>query len=203
VVEPFCWRTLDQASRRDRPRKDPLAPPTGPMARMCSPGEYFAEKSAATLLLYGERSSIRRPVGPHHTRSEIQVLRAKTMVAGLVTYDDRQGCAVLQRSSIFQGDWGVKLSDASLSDVSLANGRGAGNHDHRRRVGFQPGPELAAPLPRIAIPGLIPVDGRPMARAAIGPARGKTARPRCRRCFRPRRDLCRSAVQGWQSVEGQ
>src|SRR5258708_33009061 len=100
----------------------------------------------------------------------------KTMVAGLVKFDEAQGWRGATSKLDISGDWGVKLADVkSLSDV--APWRMAvvlETSDQSARIGFQPGRELGGAVAKDRQTGNITLDGVRWARAVSGPARGKT-----------------------------
>jgi penicillin-binding protein 1A len=141
-------------------------------------GEYFAEEVRRDIFeRYGEKKlyegglSVRTTLDP-----KIQVMARKTMVAGLVTYDEQQGWRGPLSKLDISGDWGVKLADVkSLSDVSpWRMAVVLETSDQSARIGFQPGRELGGAVAKDRQTGLITVDGVKWARAASGPARGKT-----------------------------
>src|ERR1700682_4123571 len=100
----------------------------------------------------------------------------RTMVAGLVTFDEQQGWRGAISKLDISGDWGVKLADVkSLSDISpwrLAVVLETSSDS--ARIGFQPGRELGGAVSKDRQTGLITLDGVKWAKAASGPARGRT-----------------------------
>jgi penicillin-binding protein 1A len=141
-------------------------------------GEYFAEEVRRDIFeRYGEKKlyegglSVRTTLDP-----KIQVMARKTMVAGLVNYDEAQGWRGAPNKLDISGDWGIKLADVkSLSDI--APWRMAvvlEISDQSARIGFQPGRELGGAVNKERETGIVTLDGVRWARAASGPARGKT-----------------------------
>ncbi len=91
--------------------------------------EYFAEEVRRYLVEnYGEKKlyegglSVRTTLDP-----KLQMLARKTMVNGLVSFDESKGYRGPLAKIDISGDWGLKLADVkSLSDIdTLADGGGA------------------------------------------------------------------------------
>jgi penicillin-binding protein 1A len=162
----------------DQARKDPLIVASHSNAAHIFAGEYFAEEVRRDIFeRYGERKlyegglSVRTTLNP-----KLQVMARKTMAAGLVNFDEAQGWRGPLSKLDISGDWGVRLADVrSLSDI--APWRMAvvlEVSDQSARIGFQPGRELGGAVSRERQTGLITLDGVRWARAAAGPARGRT-----------------------------
>jgi len=141
-------------------------------------GEYFAEEVRRDILeRYGEKKlyegglSVRTTLDP-----KIQVVARKAMVAGLVNFDEQQGYRGAISQLDMSGDWGVKLASVkSLSDVSPWRiAVVLETSDQSARIGFQPGRELGGAVSKQRETGLVTLDGVKWARAASGPAEGKT-----------------------------
>jgi penicillin-binding protein 1A len=158
-------------------RKDPLTVTNRANGAHMFAGEYFAEEVRRDVFeRYGEKKlyegglSVRTTLDP-----KIQMEARRTMVAGLVRYDEEQGYRGPVSKLDISGDWGVKLADVkSLSDISpwrmavvLETG------DQSARIGLQPGRELGGALSKERQTGLITLDGVKWARAA-GPVKGRT-----------------------------
>jgi len=75
------------------------------------------------------------------------------------------------------GDWGVKLAEIkSLSDISpWRMAVVLETSDQSARIGFQPNRELGGAISKQRETGLITLDGIKWAKAASGPAKGRTA----------------------------
>jgi penicillin-binding protein 1A len=162
----------------DKARKDALAVTNRTNAAHIFAGEYFAEEVRRDVFeRYGEKKlyegglSVRTTLDP-----KLQVVARKTMAAGLVNFDEAQGWRGAGNKLDISGDWGVKLADVkSLSDISpwrLAVV--LETSDQSARIGFQPGRELGGAVAKERQTGNITLDGVRWARAAAGPARGKT-----------------------------
>jgi penicillin-binding protein 1A len=162
----------------DKARKDPLIVTNRINAAHIFAGEYFAEEVRRDVFeRYGEKKlyegglSVRTTLDP-----KIQVMARKTMAAGLVNYDENQGWRGATSKIDVSGDWGVKLADIrSLSDISpWRMAVVLETSEQSARIGFQPGHELGGAVLKERQTGNIPLDGVRWAKAAAGPARGKT-----------------------------
>src|SRR3979411_2527534 len=107
---------------------------------------------------------------------KIQVMARKTMAAGLVTFDEQQGWRGAISKIDISGDWGVKLADIkSLSDISpWRMAVVLETSEQSARTGFQPGRQLGGAVAKERQTGNITLDGVRWAKAASGPARGRT-----------------------------
>ncbi|UFX48639.1 penicillin-binding protein 1A [Bradyrhizobium sp. 41S5] len=147
----------------DKARKDPLNVTSRSNGAHIFAGEYFAEEVRRDIFeRYGEKKlyegglSVRTTLDP-----KIQVMARKTMVAGLVNYDEAQGWrGALQKLDV-SGDWGVKLADVkSLSDISpWRMAVVLETSDQSARIGFQPGRELGGAVSKERQTGIITMDG--------------------------------------------
>jgi len=162
----------------DKARKDALVVTNRTNAAHIFAGEYFAEEVRRDVFeRYGEKKlyegglSVRTTLDP-----KLQVIARKTMAAGLVNFDEAQGWRGAGNKLDIAGDWGVKLADVkSLSDISpwrLAVV--LETSDQSARIGFQPGRELGGAVAKERQTGNVTLDGVRWAKAASGPARGKT-----------------------------
>src|SRR5206468_8281016 len=141
-------------------------------------GEYFAEEVRRDIFeRYGEKKlyegglSVRTTLDP-----KLQVMARKTMVAGLVNYDEATGYRGAIQKIDISGDWGVKLADIkSLSDISpWRMAVVLETSDQSARIGFQPGRELGGAVSKDRQTGLITLDGVKWAKPTAGPGRGKS-----------------------------
>lgn len=162
----------------DKARKDPMIVTSRSNAAHVFAGEYFAEEVRRDILeRYGEKKlyegglSVRTTLDP-----KLQVIARKTMTNGLVNFDEAQGWRGAPHKIDISGDWGVKLAEMkALSDISpwkMAVVLDVA--DQSARIGFQPGRELGGAVLKDRHIGIIPLDGVRWAKAASGPARGRT-----------------------------
>ena len=158
-------------------RKEPLNVTSRSNAAHIFAGEYFAEEVRRDIFeRYGEKKlyegglSVRTSLDP-----KLQMMARKSMVAGLVKFDEAQGFRGAPHKIDITGDWGVKLAEVkSLSDISpwrMAVVLEA--NDQSARVGFQPGRELGGAVLKTRDTGLISLDGVRWAKPAAGPNRFK------------------------------
>lgn len=163
----------------DKARKEPLAVTNRSNGAHTFAGEYFAEEVRRDIFeRYGEKKlyegglSVRTTLDP-----KIQVMARKTMVAGLVNYDEQQGYRGAISKLDISGDWGVKLAEIkSLSDISpWRMAVVLETSDQSARIGFQPNRELGGAVSKQRETGLITLDGVKWAKAAQGTAKGRAA----------------------------
>jgi penicillin-binding protein 1A len=159
-------------------RKEPLVVTSRANAAHIFAGEYFAEEVRRDIFeRYGEKKlyegglSVRTTLDP-----KLQVMARKSMVTGLVNFDEAQGWRGAQHKIDISGDWGVKLAEVkSLSDISPWRMAVVLEiSDQSARIGFQPGRELGGAVSKTRDTGLISLDGVRWAKAASGPTRFKT-----------------------------
>src|SRR5579871_5693255 len=165
------------AADADKARKSPLTVTNRANSAHTFAGEYFAEEVRRDILeRYGEKKlyegglSVRTTLDP-----KIQMEARKTMVAGLVKYDEQQGYRGAISKLDISGDWGVKLADIkALQDVSpwrLAVVLDIS--EQSARIGFQPSRELGGAVSKERQTGIITLDGVKWARATAGPTKGR------------------------------
>ena len=162
----------------EKARKDPLVVTNRTNGAHTFAGEYFAEEVRRDIFeRYGEKKlyegglSVRTTLDP-----KIQLEARKTMVAGLVRYDQEQGYRGAVQKLDISGDWGVKLADVkSLSDISPWQMAVVLEvSDQSARVGFQPTRDLGGAVNKQRKTGIVTLDGVKWAKAAQGNTRGKT-----------------------------
>src|SRR6266436_2597837 len=162
----------------DKARKEPLVVTNRTNVAHVFAGEYFAEEVRRDILeRYGEKKLYEGGLSVRTTLDrKIQVMARKTMAAGLVNYDEQQGWRGPVSKLDISGDWGVKLADVkSLSDISpWRMAVVLETSDQSARVGFQPGRELGGAVSKQRQTGIITLDGVRWAKAAAGPAKGRT-----------------------------
>lgn len=163
----------------EKARKEPLAVTNRSNGAHTFAGEYFAEEVRRDIFeRYGEKKlyegglSVRTTLDP-----KIQVMARKTMVTGLVNYDEQQGYRGAISKLDISGDWGVKLAEIkSLSDISpWRMAVVLETSDQSARIGFQPNRELGGAVSKQRETGLITLDGVKWAKAAQGAAKGRAA----------------------------
>src|ERR1700744_6183064 len=167
-----------KATDADKARKEQLIVTNRTNGAHTFAGEYFAEEVRRDIFeRYGEKKLYEGGLSVLTTHDpNIQLEARKTMVAGLVRYDEEQGYRGAIEKLDISGDWGVKLADVkSLSDVSpwqMAVVLEVSNDS--ARIGFQPARDLGGAVNKQRKTGLISLDGVKWAKAAQGNTRGKT-----------------------------
>ncbi|MDB5656038.1 MAG: Penicillin-binding protein [Tardiphaga sp.] len=162
----------------DKARKDPLTVTNRTNAAHIFAGEYFAEEVRRDILeRYGEKKlyegglSVRTTLDP-----KLQVMARKTMVNGLINYDEARGWRGATSKLDISGDWGVKLAEVkSLQDIApwrLAVVLDVS--DQSARIGFQPGRELGGAVLKDRQTGNLTLDGVRWAKPTTGPIKGRT-----------------------------
>ena len=162
----------------DKARKEPLVVTNRGNGGHIFAGEYFAEEVRRDIFeRYGEKKlyegglSVRTTLDP-----KMQGMARRTMVAGLVNYDEAQGWRGAISKLDISGDWGVALADVkSLSDI--APWRMAvvlESSDQSARIGFQPSRELGGAVARDRQTGLITLEGVRWTKVAAVTTKGKT-----------------------------
>ena len=178
VIDRLAENGWIKQSEAAAARKEPLVVTNRANAAHIFAGEYFAEEVRRDIFeRYGETKlyegglSVRATLDP-----AIQVMARKTMVAGLVNYDEALGWRGAPTKIDLAGDWGPKLADIkSLSDISpWRMAVVLETSDQSARIGFQPGRELGGAVSRARDTGLITLDGVKWARPTTGPAKGRT-----------------------------
>src|SRR5882724_5052128 len=178
VVDRLLENGWIKQAEADKARKEPVAVTNRSNAAHTFAGEYFAEEVRRDIFeRYGEKKlyegglSVRTTLDP-----KLQVMARKSMAAGLVNFDEAQGWRGASSKLDITGDWGVKLAEIkSLSDISpwrLAVV--LETSDQSARIGFQPGRELGGAVAKERQTGNITLEGVRWAKAAAGPARGRT-----------------------------
>jgi penicillin-binding protein 1A len=156
----------------EKAKKEPLAVTPRPTGAHIFAAEYFAEEVRRDLndrfgekKLYEGGLSVRTTLDP-----KLQVIARKTLVDGLVRFDETQGYRGAVVKVDLAGDWGVKLADVkALSDVApwrLAVVLEA--NDQSARIGLQPGREPSGAVSKTREIGNVPLDGVKWAKPTTG-----------------------------------
>ena len=162
----------------EKARKEPLVVTSHANSAHIFAGEYFAEEVRRDIFeRYGEKKlyegglSVRTTLDP-----KIQMEARKTMVAGLVNYDEAQGYRGPISKLDISGDWGVSLADIkSLSDISpWRMAVVLETSEQSARIGFQPGRDFGGAVTKQRETGIITLDGVRWAKPVSGSARGRT-----------------------------
>src|SRR6202795_690164 len=159
----------------DQAKKAPLDVTVRSTGEHIFTAEYFAEEVRRYLYdNYGEKKlyegglSVRTTLDP-----KLQVVARKTMINGLVNFDESQGYRGAVTTIDVGGDWGVKLADAkSLSDIEPWRMAGVLQvDDQSARIGLQPARDPSGAVVKEREFGIVPLDGVKWAKPASGPAK--------------------------------
>ncbi|HEY8334117.1 MAG TPA: penicillin-binding protein 1A [Tardiphaga sp.] len=178
VVDRLLENGWIKQADADKARKDVLSVTSRSNAAHIFAGEYFAEEVRRDIFeRYGEKKlyegglSVRTTLDP-----KLQVMARKTMVNGLINFDEAHGWRGAANKLDITGDWGVKLAEVkSLSDI--APWRLAvvlETSDQSARIGFQPGRELGGAVLKDRQTGNLTLEGVKWAKPTAGPTKGRT-----------------------------
>ncbi|MCC6890806.1 MAG: penicillin-binding protein 1A [Hyphomicrobiales bacterium] len=177
VLDRMAEDRFITAQVAEEAKREPLVVTTRPTGPQIPASEYFAEEVRRYIhdkysekALYEGGLSVRTTLDPN-----LQKAARKTLVDGLVRYDESAGYrGAIQRIEV-AGDWGARLADIkALSDIApwrLAVVLEVS--DQSARIGFQPAREPGGSLVRQREFGVVSFDGVRWAKPASGPQRGR------------------------------
>jgi penicillin-binding protein 1A len=177
VIERMVEDKFLTVAQAEQAKKDPLKVTQRPTGAHIFAAEYFAEEvrryvndNFTEKKLYEGGLSVRTTLDP-----KLQVQARKSLIDGLVKFDESQGYrGNITKIEIF-GDWGAKLAEVkALSDIApwrQAVVLDVG--DQAARVGFQPGRDPGGAVVREREIGTITLEGVKWAKAAFGPTKGR------------------------------
>ena len=185
VIDRMVEDGFITADAGDKAKKEPLDVTVRPTGAHTFAAEYFAEEVRRYIFEnYGEKKlyegglSVRTTLDP-----KMQVLARKTMINGLVNFDEKQGWRGPVTKIDIDGDWGVKLADVkSLSDIDpwrLAVVLEV--NDQSARIGLQPPRDPGGAVVKEREVGIMPLEGVKWAKPAGRPAKPTSASARCLR----------------------
>ena len=163
------------ADAGERAKKEPLSVTVRPTGAHIFEAEYFAEEVRRYIYEnYGEKKLYEGGLSVRTTLdTKLQALARKSMINGLVNFDEQQGWRGPVGTIDVTGDWGVKLADVkSLSDIDpwrLAVVLEV--NDQSARIGLQPPRDPAGNVVKERAVGIVPLDGVKWAKPAGGPAK--------------------------------
>jgi penicillin-binding protein 1A len=177
VIDRMVEDRLLTAALGEQAKKDPLKVTQRPTGAHIFAAEYFAEEvrryvndNYTEKKLYEGGLSVRTTLDP-----KLQVQARKSLIDGLVKFDENQGYrgAITKIETI--GDWGAKLAEVkALSDI--APWRQAvvlDVADQSARIGFQPGRDPSGTVVRDREIGNVTLEGVKWAKAVFGPTKGR------------------------------
>jgi penicillin-binding protein 1A len=158
------------AQEAEAAKKEPLKVTTRPTGAHVFAAEYFAEEVRRYIAdNYTEQKLYEGGLSVHTTLDpKLQVLARKSLVDGLVRFDEGQGYHGAISKIDPAGDWGIKLADVrALSDVTpwrLAVV--LDSSDQQARVGLQPGRDGGGAVLKDRDVGLVTLDSVKWAKSA-------------------------------------
>src|ERR1700684_1605170 len=175
VIDRMAEDGYITAAEADKAKKSPLDVTVRPTGEHIFTAEYFAEEVRRYLYdNYGEKKlyegglSVRTTLDP-----KLQVVARKTMINGLVNFDESQGYRGAVTTIDVSGDWGVKLADAkSLSDIDPWRMAVVLQvDDQSARIGLQPARDPSGAVVKDREIGIVPLEGVKWAKPATGPSK--------------------------------
>jgi penicillin-binding protein 1A len=175
VIDRMAEDGYITAAQAEKAKKDPLEVTVRPTGAHIFAAEYFAEEVRRYLYeKYGEKKlyegglSVRTTLDP-----KLQVVARKTMINGLVNFDEGQGYRGAITTIDTGGDWGIKLAEIKpLYDVDPWRMAVVLQvDDQSARIGLQPPRDPAGAVVKDREVRLITLDGVKWAKPAGGPAK--------------------------------
>jgi penicillin-binding protein 1A len=160
------------AEAGEKARKEPLNIAVRPAGAHTFEAEYFAEEVRRYISeKYGDKKLYEGGLSVRTTLdTKLQVLARKTMINGLVNFDEALGWRGAVTKVDTGGDWGVKLADVkSLSDAEpwrLAVVLEV--NDQSARIGLQPARDPGGTVVKDREVGIVPLDGVKWAKPVNG-----------------------------------
>src|SRR5690348_8700413 len=178
VLDRMAEAGFIKSADAENAKRSPLGVTTKVAGTRLFAAEYFAEEVRRELYeRYGEKKlyegglSVRTSLDP-----KLQALARKTLIDGLVKFDESQGWRGPVAKIDIGADWGVKLADVkALNDVApwrLAVVLEVS--DQTARIGLQPGREPGGFVSKARAVGILPLEGMKWAKSG-GKAVGKVS----------------------------
>jgi penicillin-binding protein 1A len=175
VIDRMAEDGYITAAEADKAKKSPLDVTVRPTGAHIFAAEYFSEEVRRYLYdNYGEKKlyegglSVRTTLDP-----KLQMLARKTMVNGLVNFDEAQGYRGAVTTMDVSGDWGAKLADVkSLDDITPWRMAVVLQvDDQSARIGLQPPRDPGGAVVKDREIGIVPLEGVKWAKPATGPSK--------------------------------
>ena len=163
VIDQMAADGFIKAADAESAKRTPLGVTTKPPSVHIFAAEYFAEEVRREIYeRYGEKKLYEGGLSVRTTLdTKLQVLARKTLVDGLVRYDQGRGYRGPVAKIDVGADWGPKLAEQkALTDIApwrLAVVLDTG--DRSARIGLQPGREPGGAVSKERDVGIIPLDG--------------------------------------------
>jgi penicillin-binding protein 1A len=170
VLERMAEDHYITAQQAEQAKKDPLKVTTRPTGARIFAAEYFAEEVRRYIAdnyteakLYEGGLSVRTTLDP-----KLQLVARKSLIDGLVRFDETLGYHGAVTKLDLAGEWGAKLAEVrALADVApwrLAVVLETG--DQAARVGLQPGRDPVGGVLKDRETGTVPLEAVKWARSA-------------------------------------
>jgi penicillin-binding protein 1A len=170
VIDRMAEDRYITAQDAEQAKKDPLKVTTRPTGARIFAAEYFAEEVRRYIAdnyteqkLYEGGLSVRTTLDP-----KLQLLARRSLIDGLVRFDETLGYHGAVGKLDLAGEWGAKLADVrALSDVApwrLAVVLETG--DQAARIGLQPGRDPAGAVLKERETGTVPLEAVKWAKSA-------------------------------------
>lgn len=171
VIDRMAEAGLVKAADADKAKRTGLGVVQNKTAQQHTfAAEYFAEEVRRELYeRYGEKKlyegglSVRTTLDP-----KMQLIARKSLIDGLVKYDEAHGWRGAVKQIDISGDWGVKLAEVkALNDVSPWRLSVVLEvNDQSARIGLQPGRDPTGYVGKDRDIGILPLDGVRWARVS-------------------------------------
>jgi penicillin-binding protein 1A len=169
VIDRMAESGFIKAADGEKAKRTGLGVTQKPTTAHTFSAEYFAEEVRRELYdRYGEKKLYEGGLSVRTTLdTKLQVLARKTLIDGLVKFDEARGWRGPVTKIDISGDWGVKLAEVrALNDV--APWRSAvvlEVSDHSARIGLQPGRDPGGYISKERTIGILPLEGVKWARS--------------------------------------
>jgi penicillin-binding protein 1A len=164
VIDQMEQAGFIEQAQGDAAKKAPLDVTQKPTSTHIFTAEYFAEEVRREIYdRYGEKKLYEGGLSVRTTLdTKLQDVARKTLVEGLVNYDEAHGWrGPVKQLDPQGGDWGVKIADVTaLNDINpwrLAVVLQA--DDKTARIGLQPGRDPSGHVNKQRDVGILPLDG--------------------------------------------
>ena len=176
VIDRMAENGFISTEEAQKARATPLDVTQRPSGAQIFAAEYYAEEVRRDILSrYGETKlyegglSVRTALNP-----KLQVLARKTLMDGLVRYDEQRGWRGPYKTIELGGDWGTRLSEIrAFSDIPWKLAVVLSSDKDSARIGLQPARERGGVVSTSRDIGLITLDGVKWARWTRGPDAGR------------------------------
>ncbi len=163
VIDQMAQDGFIKSAEAEQAKRAQLGVTTKPVSTHTFAAEYFAEEVRRELYdRYGEKKLYDGGLSVRTTLdTKLQVLARKTLIAGLVNYDEARGYRGPVAKIDVGADWGPKLADVK-GPTDIAPWRLAvvlETGDRSARIGLQPGRDPGGAVTKERDVGIVPLEG--------------------------------------------